>query len=331
VGNGNATPSQQTPTVPIERVAKLLTFALPLVYVCGFVVLSLYEAEFGIVDLSLVRVKALACGIAFVFFVAYPAIVGIRAFELFGLVKPAAARVDLGDKSNILYFRIIQVVDLYLIASYISLGLRVLFVPKVTVWIMEGSEYLDQRPISLLAFLAWGMCGASFVLGLVSVAAIGKHFRKKPKLATLLALLTGILFALLNFRMSDHLYFEIVGWCFLISLVSVLATSLIQAGKGLRAVDWELGIFAAFTIFTPWFATSLYGKIKPAFGGGCPAPVKMYLSVENALLKGKTPNVLVVEETEQGYYVIDPTSDDKRAIFMPRSVVSTAQFGSPKK
>ena len=66
---------------PFEAITKGVTYALPFVYVCGFVVLSLFEADYGIADLSLVRVKALAAGLSFAFFIGYPALVSIRAFN----------------------------------------------------------------------------------------------------------------------------------------------------------------------------------------------------------------------------------------------------------
>src|SRR6266852_3866663 len=117
----NTAPISQEESLSLERVAKISTFALPAVYLCGFVVLSLYDSGFGIADLSLVRVKALAAGLLFVFFIAYPSIVGIRAFQMFGLKKPLSTKVDVGSDSNLPYFYVIRLADLYTLSFFISI------------------------------------------------------------------------------------------------------------------------------------------------------------------------------------------------------------------
>ena len=47
----------------------------------------------------MVRVKALAGGLLFVFFLALPSLVGMRSFALFGLQKPGASKVKIGASS----------------------------------------------------------------------------------------------------------------------------------------------------------------------------------------------------------------------------------------
>ncbi|MGA7926995.1 MAG: hypothetical protein WCA20_13520 [Candidatus Sulfotelmatobacter sp.] len=105
---------------------------------------------------------------------------------------------------------------------------------------------------------------------------------------------------------------------------------MVEKGRGLKSADWELGILFAFSLLVPWFAANLYGNIKPAFGGGSPVSAKLCLTQDNAILGGK-PDVLIIEETDHGYYVVNPTGNSKRAVFIPRSNVSTAQFGNSER
>jgi hypothetical protein len=327
----NTGPISQANSISFERVAKISTYSLPAVYLCGFVVLSLYDSDLGIADLSLVRVRALAAGLLFVFFIAYPSIVGMRAFRLLGLEKPGSVIVEIGHDSNLPYFYVIKLAELYLLSSFISMGLVFFFAHRPRVWLMDTPTYQEPGHFSLLTFSAGLISFGAYVLMLLQGGLIRKVFAAKPKRCALLVLLVSLLWAVWNFEISDRLFFQLVGWCYLVGLASIFAARAVEKGSGLKSADWELGVLLAFSILVPWFAGSLYGNIKPAFGGGSPVSAKIYLTQDNAILGGKILDVLVVEETDHGYYVVNPTRDSKRAVFIPRSNVSTAQFGSSTK
>lgn len=315
-----------------EAIAKGTTYTLPFVYVCGFVILSLYEAEYGIADLSLVRVKPLAAGLLFAFFIGYPSIVGVRSFQLLGLKKPGGTKVEIGPRSNLRYFYIIKISELYILSVFSSLVLRVFFTQGPRVWLFDTPTYQDPGHFSLLTFSAGITSTAVFFMGIMPSmhGIIAKHFAPKPIRCAVLISLISVLWAIWTFEMSDLIFFEVVGWCFLVGIASIVAAWLVEQGKGLKATDWELRIVFAFTLLVPWFATGLYGSIKPAFGGGSPVPANLYLKEENAIFRGKVLDVRILEETEQGYYVVSKTDAPKTAVFIPRSSVITAQFNSRK-
>ena len=113
-------------------------------------------------------------------------------------------------------------------------------------------------------------------------------------------------------------------------LASVVAAQVLDHGRGLKAIDWEVGILIGISILMPWFATGLYGSIKPAFGGGTPASARFYLKEESPVFGGKIFDGTILEETDQGYYVMRNADTSRTAVFVPRSSVSTAQFNSQK-
>jgi hypothetical protein len=316
---------------PFEVIAKGVTYALPFVYVCGFVVLSLFEADYGIADFSLVRVKALAAGLLFVFFIAYPALVSIRSFQLFGMKKQGSTLVEIGAKSNLTYFYIIKISEQYILSVFMSMTFMFFFFARPTMWLSPASDYRSDGHFSLLMLSVTVVSIAIFWLGIFPSMGrlIAKNFASKPRRCAVLIFLISVLWVIWTFQMSDRLFFEIVGWCYLVGIASILAAWLIQKGEGIKARDWEVAIFLGFVLLVPWFATGFYGNIKPAFGGGHPIHAKLYLKEDNPVFRRKEIESQVVEETQEGYYVLlNPIATPKTAVFIPRSSVSTAQFGT---
>lgn len=318
-----------------EVVAKAITYALPFVYVCGFVVLSLFEAEYGIVDFSLIKVKAVAAGLLFAVFMAYPAIVSIRAFQLLGLKKPGSNLVEVGSEANHPYFSIIKICELFVLSEFSALALVFFFRTTPTVWLFNSPNYLAGGHFSALAFSLVVCAFASLMLGLNLGMGklLAKHFRTRPRSCAILVFLNSVLWAIWTFQLSDHLFFSLVGWCYLVGLASITVAWLLGEGESLKARDWEIAAILSFSVLVPWFATGLYGRIKPAFGGGAPVEANLYLKENIPPFTTKSLNVLIIEETEQGFYVLNGTVGSKAATFVPRENVSTVQFNSsePKK
>jgi hypothetical protein len=316
---------------PLEAIAKGITYSLPFLYVCGFIVLSLFEAEYGIADLSLVRVKALATGLLFVFFIGYPALVGIRSFQLLGLKKPGATAV-VGSSRDVGYFYVIKISSNYMLSVFSSTGLLLLFAHRPRVWIFDTPTFQEPSHFSILTFSAGLVSFFVFTLGLLITSSrniVPKHFATKPGRCAVLAVLVSVLWFIWNAGMSDWTFVQVAFWSYLVGLVSILFAKLIEQKRGPKALDWEVLILMVFVMFVPWFASSLYGTVKPAFGGGSAVPARLYLKEKNAVLQVSTLDAQILEETEQGYYIVSKP-DSKSAIFIPRSTVSTAEFNLQK-
>ena len=314
----------------LEKLAKIVTYALPVVYVCGFVVVSLYEAEFGIADFALLRIKALAAGLLFVLFVGFPSVLGMRTFQLFGFSFSRRVKIDVRPDQET-YFDIIRICDLYASSVFSALLLQLFFVHSPRNWIVDPATYQEPGHFSSLP-LGVGLASfALLALFIINGPQIAKHFAVKPRRCTALACLSALVWVTWTLRMSDWLFFQLSAWCYLVSLCSWVVGRLIHKGAGLKARIWEIDVLFGFALSVTWFAASMYGNIKPAFGGGSPIAAKLYLQQDNPVLGSKIVDSYIIEETEQGYYVAKPSESDKRTIFIPRSIVTSVQLGSSSK
>ena len=103
---------------------------------------------------------------------------------------------------------------------------------------------------------------------------------------------------------------------------------------GLSALQVKPGISYALD-FRNWFLAVLlialftfkiFGDIRPELGGGAPSPVTLYLNMPVAWLDSNVASVLLVDETDQGFYVLTALTD--KAFFLPRSNVASVYFGT---
>jgi len=72
-------------TQRIEVLAKAGTFVLVALYVAGFLVVSLSNASYGIVEFSLFRARVLSAGVLFGLCVGFPVLQAARSYALYGL------------------------------------------------------------------------------------------------------------------------------------------------------------------------------------------------------------------------------------------------------
>src|ERR1700680_2536921 len=69
----------------LQSTSTMLAIGAALVYLFGFVIVSIFDATYGIVDFSLFRPRVIAVGLLFSILLAFPIIVVFRAFAIFGL------------------------------------------------------------------------------------------------------------------------------------------------------------------------------------------------------------------------------------------------------
>lgn len=80
-------PENRVSTV-LQTSSHALVVGAGVVYLFGFVIVSIHDASFGIADFSLFRTKAIAVGCLFGFLVALPIVVTFRTFRILGLERP---------------------------------------------------------------------------------------------------------------------------------------------------------------------------------------------------------------------------------------------------
>ncbi len=312
-------------TFSFDSIAKSCTFALPLVYVIGFTLVTIHQASFGVTEFGFGRVKILGAGLLFtVVFLGIPALVGIRSYRLLGMRSPRGTRVDLKDDSQKKYLYLIKVADSYPLAGFMSLVFGFFFASPLAFWMTTSPTY--QQPGRWLDF-AIGIENASImVLTFFPIPYIAREIKNKPKRCTIFSWLLWLLWIIWSFRMSNWLAFQLSLWIYIIMLGSVGAVTLLNKGFGFTKFDWEGSLLSAMVLLLSWFGNGIYGHLKPAFGGGQPIAAKFYLQAENPVWSKKVINTSIIDETSDGYYVMR-AADKKAAVFIPRSSVISVQLG----
>jgi hypothetical protein len=77
--------SESRSSALLQTSSHVLVVGAGLVYLFGFIIMSIFDASYGIADFSLFRTKVIAVGTLFVFLVALPMMVTFRMFSVFGL------------------------------------------------------------------------------------------------------------------------------------------------------------------------------------------------------------------------------------------------------
>jgi len=91
----------------------------------------------------------------------------------------------------------------------------------------------------------------------------------------------------------------------------------------LSALDFRNWLFIILAIW--FYVAAVFGSVQPKVGGGAPTPVVFYLNKPVAWLDSNTASVSLLDETDQGFYVL--ASGKSTALFIPRSDVASLYFG----
>jgi hypothetical protein len=151
-------------------------------------------------------------------------------------------------------------------------------------------------------------------------AIIGKRFAGRPKSASAAALLTAVAFmACLPLTGED--VFHLTMWFF---LCGVAAQHVRRSADRLRfALDFRNWFFVIVNV--SFYVVAIFGMVPPRIGGGAPTPVVLYLNRPVAWLDPTSASVSLLDETDQGFYVLTPGKS--KALFIPRSDVGSVYFG----
>ncbi len=93
----------------------------------------------------------------------------------------------------------------------------------------------------------------------------------------------------------------------------------------MKQLEWER--FAPTLLIVPLsiYATQVYGKIKPSYGGGMPTPVVLHFSGKNAMSESAEARALLIDETDHGYYLLRNAAE-KKSYFVRRDAVIAVVF-----
>jgi hypothetical protein len=291
----------------LQTVSHLLVVGAGLVYLFGFIIVSIFDASYGIADFSLFRTKVIAVGTLFVILIALPMLLTFRMFSLFGLT------VERADVSGV---TITPKNRPFLIADV------ALSIPFACVGITYPLVFLFNR------FPEWKWVGLGlFMLTCALAAALGvfakKRFDAHPFLFVFLSSLNTAAGFLILFKYADRRIFWFDVWLSLVCLFTLHTSLKIRKTDELHKTEWERLFLMVVPAIFGLYATKVYPSIKHQFGGGEPVPIVLHLAKKLPVFDSQSVPVSLIDETEQGYYVL--RGSDK-ALFVARGLVEEVEF-----
>jgi hypothetical protein len=292
----------------LQTSSHVLVVGAGLVYLFGFIIVSVFDATYGIADFSLFRTKVIAVGIVFVVLVALGMLLTFRMFSLFGLTVERAEVGLAVTPQN----RIAVIADVTLSIPFTCLGLAwplsFLFL-VFPLWLGKGF-FLIFIPSALMAAL--GIIGKKY-------DAHNNH----PFLLVLFSALNTLAFFLILFRYANRSIFWLVVWLSLVCLFTLQISLKISKPDEAHKTEWERLFMTIVPIIFGLYAAKVYPKIPHQFGGGAPVPIVLHLTKKLPVFDSESAPVSLIDETEQGYYVL--YGSDK-AVFVARGLVEEVEF-----
>ncbi len=114
----------------------------------------------------------------------------------------------------------------------------------------------------------------------------------------------------------------LMGWFWTAAVFGFMVRN--SENRILYALDFR--IWAGIVLSVSIYVTTIMGHMQQKFGGGAPVPAVMCLNKPLSFSNGATTfEVSLLDETEQGYYVLPPGK--RKALFIPRGEVNSVYFG----
>jgi hypothetical protein len=294
----------------IERVVKFGTGFVALVYAAGFLVVSVHHGKYGVVMFEFLRARVFAAGLLFAVFLLIPIVAASRVFALFGLRTMGGTRYLKSE--NIKFARVNSIAQFSLLAFGLASGAQVIFVS-------EAGAALPATKTDAIWFLLLMIATAPMLL-------IGdKWFDTHPKTiaAINLSALLGFLFALQ--KMRGHQFSGVTYWFFGVG-VGFLFLHWITTGNAetVRRINWE-GWFFSLLSLVLIFTTTIYGQVKPAWGGGAVAPIAVHFARPTQFSPTSDVAAFLIDETDKGFYLTHKM-DDHKGTFVPREAIASIDF-----
>lgn len=293
----------------LQTSSHVLVVGAGLVYLFGFTIVSVFDASYGIADFSLIRTKVIAVGCLFASLLALPIVVTFRTFHIFGLererISPPPRKKFKPEN------RPYRIADVALSLPFVCCG--VIAIPI---------GFLFRTP------LLWSDKGFwlfMLMTGIYIASAVWSRdkFDGHPILFVGLSFLISTAFFVVLYKYADRGLFWFVMWLSAVCFVTVAIWYWMRSPEEIRTTEWErLFLFLVPVIFGI-YATKLYPRIKPQFGGGEPVPIVLHLTKKLPVFTSDSVPVSLVDETEQGYYVL---RDGDKAIFVARGLVEEVEF-----
>ena len=294
----------------IERAVKFGTGFVALVYAAGFLVVSVHHGKYGVVMFEFLRARVFAAGLLLAVFLLIPIVAASRMFALFGLRTMGGTRYLKSE--NLKFARVNSIAQFSVLACGLAGGAQAIFVS-------EAGATLPATKADAI----W------FVLLMIAMGPIllmrDKWFDTHPKTiaAINLSALLAFLFALQKTR--GHQFSGVTYWFFGVG-VGFLFLHWVTAGNAetVRRINWE-GWFFSFLGLVLIFTTTIYGHVKPAWGGGAVSPVTIHFAHPMQFSSSTDIAAYLIDETDKGFYLTHKI-DDHKGTFVPREAIASIDF-----
>jgi hypothetical protein len=296
------------PTFSVDLITRSTAPLLLMVYGLGFVILGFHDARYGVVQFSPFRTRIVLVGLVFA------ALVGLTALAeptlIPGWDNLESVRADSDPKRR--FFR-----ETVLAAGFIFTA--TLMASLLSAFLFSSVH--GQPPWKWWRWLIWL---AAYFLLLGGFDYINKIFVSKPRRAALLAVTAYVIFLAAMTAIFPYPT-PWVQLAFFFALVRFEIASPRRSGGTLKylanPLSWPLPLVIIWI-----YISQIFILLPPRWGGGQPTPIVVYLNNPVAWSPENPTQVLLLDETDQGIYVL--LSPSGKAFFVPRSNVASVFFGT---
>jgi hypothetical protein len=291
----------------LQSTSHVLVVGAGVVYLFGFIIVSIFDASYGVADFNLFRTKVIAVGTLFVFLLAVPMLMTFRMFAFFGLTVEHAPTAGLTVEPR---NRPFLVADVAVSIPFACIGLSFLLP-----FLFNTNPEWRGAGFGLFMLLA--------VLRIALGFSARKWFNARPFLFVFFDSITTVALLVVLFRYTARGFFWFIVWLSLVCLFTLQVTSRIRKPEEARRTEWERLFLTIVPIIFGLYATKVYPNIRHHYGGGAPVPIVLHLTKKLPVFDSETVPVSLIDETEQGYYVL--RGSDK-AMFVARGLVEEVEF-----
>ena len=277
-----------------------------LTYVCGYLIVSIYESSFGFTELNPFKPKILAAGILFMFLT----LVGVLVATV-GFKEREEETSEAQKFVNFSYSFLFYYYGTYIVASVIF------------AFLLAGTS----KPVIPSG---WVILSIAVLVGLT--VFINLRWERQKRLKTVLGVTTGVAslasvaaWVVIEWKHRGMLSaFPLHMWFFVTGiLIFRFFKNAKKPGALTERANWNQTAGTALALLFV-FARWVYPGISIAWGGGEKTPVVLYFTKDSSLLPNQNLSVQLIEESENGFYFLMPES--KSAVFIPRTFVSAVSF-----
>jgi hypothetical protein len=300
------TPAPLPEASVVDRLSKAAALMLGCIYGFGFLVVSLAEAKYGIVQFNVLKPRIFAAGALFTFMIAIPTLAVRRVLRRSVIPESTGQGWLKWSFDGSRYF------NMCFLLALVSYGL---------LWGLD----LPSLPMKFSRAQVGALVVCIF-LSMQIVMRFRRHYKTEPEKCRLLPFADFILqnvIVLYGFHGVVG-FGRLVYWFFVVGLYAAWLDDRLRDSKKRERLYVELLLVYVLIVVT-YYARFMYQGMNPSIGGGRLPMVTVYLMQKVSPFDQLQENVYLVDEIESGlYFVRNPA--ERQAIFVPRSSVASLQY-----